>query len=183
MNEGWDDLDEFDESAVDTAKSTSITFSEPLESSGLRHRRNSPETVFRKSAQQQQEDSGDSFLAELSAEKRLLLERENEALLEEFESGLDQIRQEYTCRSIFDTQVPNVQDRDRVAPGHLESAKSNEKIIEDMHEEAWQATEHIEAANVYLKNSKQLFEQSRKWLLVFFVVASLSVLFLDWYYG
>ncbi|KAJ3010212.1 UNVERIFIED_CONTAM: hypothetical protein HDU68_002280 [Siphonaria sp. JEL0065] len=120
-----------------------------------------------------EEKEAQEFFANMSADKRMLLERENEDLLEHFESGLDQIR----------TATQTIQEITSLQSQMAYHLQAQEKAIESLHEDAWQATEHIEAANVYLNNSKKLFAESRIWLLVFFLVASFALLFLDWYYS
>jgi hypothetical protein len=59
--------------------------------------------------------------------------------------------------------------------------QAQEKAIELLHEDAIEATETIVAANSYLRNAKKLFGETQIWLLVFFLVSSGVLLFLDWY--
>lgn len=49
--------------------------------------------------------------------------------------------------------------------------------------QAVEATGHISRANVQLGKAIRANRSSRKFLLVFFLAASLGVLFLDWWYS
>lgn len=53
--------------------------------------------------------------------------------------------------------------------------------IEQLYVEAVAATAHISAANVQLGKAVRTNRSARKYLLVFFLVASLGMLFLDWW--
>ncbi|KAI8613564.1 hypothetical protein BC830DRAFT_1131633 [Chytriomyces sp. MP71] len=119
------------------------------------------------------DEEADRFLASLSGEQRMILENENEQLLAQFESGLDQIR----------TATQSIQTISNLQSQMVHHLQVQEKQIQGLQEDAWQATEDVQAANLYLNNAKKLFAESRVWLLAFFVIASLSLLFLDWYYG
>ncbi|KAJ3139398.1 hypothetical protein HK100_011673 [Physocladia obscura] len=163
-NEGWDDIDEeFDAPAVSTLPHKE--FIENNDGGGLRHRKGTlvgSKTTDSSIAVISPEDKeAHDFFASLPAQKRMLLQRENEQLLDQFENGLDQIRSATeTIQAISSLQSQMAH--------HLQV---QEEAIEQLHEDAWQATENIEAAKVYLTNAKKLFEESRLWLLVFFLLA------------
>ncbi len=53
--------------------------------------------------------------------------------------------------------------------------------IEKLYSEAVEATRHISAANVQLSKAVRTNRSARKFMLLFFLVASLAVLFLDWW--
>lgn len=55
--------------------------------------------------------------------------------------------------------------------------------IAALYNEAVQATGHIERANVQLGKAVRTNRAARKYLLVFFLVASLGLLFLDWWHS
>ncbi|KAJ3263855.1 Syntaxin-18 [Chytriomyces hyalinus] len=184
--EGWEGLeeDEFEQptAIVKSGNSDSGKFNSKVkeEEVGLRHRGggagkgakpgNASNNTF---LNPEEENEAEQFLAGLTGEQRLLLEHENELLLEQFEGGLDQIRN--AAQSI--QAISNLQNQ---MAQHLQI---QEKQIETLQEEAWQATDDVQAATVYLGNAKRLFAESRVWLLAFFVIASLCLLFLDWFYG
>ncbi|KAI9352186.1 hypothetical protein BDR26DRAFT_327975 [Obelidium mucronatum] len=176
--EGWDLEDDFDDLDIQPPLAKEVV--DPTLGSGLRQRGNlqgkdvqASNSWVPHSDQNNEDKEAQEFFAGMSAEKKLLLERENEALLEQFESGLDQIR----------TATQTIQEISSLQSQMAHHLQVQEKTIDSLHEDAWQATEHIEAANTYLNNSKKLFSESRLWLFVFFLVASLALLFLDWYYS
>ncbi|KAJ3233992.1 Syntaxin-18 [Chytriomyces hyalinus] len=184
--EGWEGMeeDEFEQppAAVKSGNSDSGKFNAPEkeDGGGLRHRGgagkvdgklgNASNNMF---LNPEEEDEAEQFMAGLTGEQRMLLEHENELLLEQFEGGLDQIRN--AAQSI--QAISNLQNQ---MAQHLQI---QEKQIETLQEEAWQATDDVKGATVYLGNAKRLFAESRVWLLAFFVIASLCLLFLDWFYG
>ncbi|KAJ3236613.1 hypothetical protein HDU78_004503 [Chytriomyces hyalinus] len=188
--EGWEGLeeDEFEQPTVivksgnsDSGKFNSTVKEEEV---GLRHRGGGAGKGAKPGAKPgnassnsflnpEEEDEAEHFMAGLTGEQRLLLEHENELLLEQFEGGLDQIRN--AAQSI--QAISNLQNQ---MAQHLQI---QEKQIETLQEEAWQATDDVQAATVYLGNAKRLFAESRVWLLAFCVIASFCLLFLDWFYG
>ncbi|KAI8838330.1 hypothetical protein BJ741DRAFT_132588 [Chytriomyces cf. hyalinus JEL632] len=185
--EGWEGLEENEfeqpDVAVKSGNSDSGKFNAKVkeEEGGLRHRGGGAGTGGRKPGNasnnmflnHEEENEAEQFIAGLSGQQRLLLEHENELLLEQFEGGLDQIRN--AAQSI--QAISNLQNQ---MAQHLQI---QEKQIETLQEEAWQATDDVQAATVYLWNAKRLFAESRVWLLAFFVIASFCLLFLDWFYG
>ncbi|KAJ3290805.1 hypothetical protein HDU79_002925 [Rhizoclosmatium sp. JEL0117] len=152
-DEGWDLDDEFDEfDAPVSTNEIKRPIVDPSDSTGLRHRHQTHQPY-----EEGEEDAeAQAFLAGLSSEKRMLLERENEELLEHFENGLDQIK----------TAVNAIQDISALQSQMAYHLQVQEKAIQELHEDAWQATEHVEAATVYLSNAKRLFAESRTWLLM-----------------
>ena len=53
--------------------------------------------------------------------------------------------------------------------------------IEQLYAEAVQATQYIGRANVQLDKAIRVNSSARKYMIVFFLVASLGLLFLDWW--
>ncbi|KAJ3061669.1 hypothetical protein HDU98_002409 [Podochytrium sp. JEL0797] len=95
--EGWemdDDFEEMDEPVRPTE-------TDPTQVEGLRQRGGGDQVSSRpvgksqylaKRYEEEEEKEAQEFLAGISSNKRMLLERENEELLQHFEGGLDQIR-------------------------------------------------------------------------------------------
>lgn len=55
--------------------------------------------------------------------------------------------------------------------------------IEQLYSAAVEATQHISKANVQLGKAVKTNSSARKYMLAFFLVASLCLLFLDWWYS
>ncbi|KAJ1554950.1 hypothetical protein HK405_003644 [Cladochytrium tenue] len=102
-----------------------------------------------------------------------ILETENEALLAELESGLDQVR--LATQSLHEISTLHEQ-----MAFHLQS---QERTIERLHEDAVIATDAVDAANAHLRSASRAFGDARLWLLAFFLTASFVLLFLDYYYS
>ncbi|KAJ3402833.1 hypothetical protein HDV05_008200, partial [Chytridiales sp. JEL 0842] len=157
--EGWDDDEDLDFPPVETSSNvnnsaSNLAKSVTFDDGGKDERIGLLEVDF--------EDS-------IPEDQRLLLEQENEELLAHLESGLDQIRA--ATQSIHE-----ISDLQSQMATHLQA---QEKAIEQLHEDSVQVTETMIQANSYLRNAKRLFGETKIWLLVFFIVSSLVLLFLD----
>lgn len=53
--------------------------------------------------------------------------------------------------------------------------------IEKLYSEAVQATRHIDRANVQLGKAIRTNRAARKYMIAFFLIASLGLIFLDWF--
>ncbi|KAJ3331808.1 hypothetical protein HDU76_002156 [Blyttiomyces sp. JEL0837] len=116
----------------------------------------------------------DDVVAEFMSSKQMaLLENENEALMARFESGFESVR----------TATQSIQEISEMQNQMAFHLQAQEKAIEQLHSDAITATDNIEMANVHLKKAQKLFADSRLWVIVFFLVISFIVLFLDWFYG
>ncbi|KAJ1555382.1 hypothetical protein HK096_002355 [Nowakowskiella sp. JEL0078] len=113
----------------------------------------------------------DDWESDLTEEQLQLFEAENESLVARFENTLDQVRnttQSLAEISAMQTQLTNL-------------LTEQQSIVQVLHEEAITATETIISANRYLENAKKHFSDSRTWVIVFLLLASFILIFLDWY--
>ena len=101
------------------------------------------------------------------------VDRENEALQLELLGMSDQVQQ--AERSVREIATLNQMFSTAV----LQQSEQ----IEKLYAQAVDATHNISAANVQLTKAVKTNRSGRKYLLAFFLIASLSLLFLDWYYS
>ncbi|KAJ1953020.1 hypothetical protein IWQ62_006090 [Dispira parvispora] len=99
------------------------------------------------------------------------LQEENRALLQEFEDTLTQVRQ--TEQALLEISA-------------LQSALSTHLAVqtqetERLHAEAIATTERVQQGNEQLLQARQRNADTRKWILFFLIMASLILLFLDWF--
>ncbi|KAJ1652763.1 hypothetical protein IWQ61_006975 [Dispira simplex] len=99
------------------------------------------------------------------------LQEENRALLQEFEDTLTQVRQ--TEQALLEISA-------------LQSALSTHLAVqtqetERLHAEAMATTERVQQGNEQLLQARQRNADTRKWILFFLIMASLILLFLDWF--
>lgn len=55
------------------------------------------------------------------------------------------------------------------------------ETIESVYQDSYMAAGYMEDANAYLRKADKNFGDSSYWVFIFLVVASLVLLFLDWY--
>ncbi|ORX93734.1 hypothetical protein K493DRAFT_315841 [Basidiobolus meristosporus CBS 931.73] len=115
--------------------------------------------------------SEDEFEPQLSAQEKMVLEMENEALVKDLESSLDEVKKvEQTLLEIATLQ--------NTLSTHLAiQAKETERL----QSEAIATTERIRDGNVMLAQARQRHSDLRKWILFFLIMVSGVLLFLDWY--
>ncbi|KAJ1718919.1 hypothetical protein LPJ53_006218 [Coemansia erecta] len=111
------------------------------------------------------------ILNHLSPQELKALQTENQNMVLEFESALDQVRE--TQRSIVEIST-------------LQSQLANElnaqmQQTEQLYNEAVGALDAVDKGNEYLVSARKNQSSSRKWVLVIFIVLSLVLLFLDWF--
>ncbi|KAI9230151.1 MAG: hypothetical protein DHS80DRAFT_29097 [Piptocephalis tieghemiana] len=120
------------------------------------------------------EPSGDTDTAGddgLTSEQRQALEQENDRMVEEFATALDQIRQ--TERSL--TEISQIQSQ--LATHLAQQTQETERL----YAEATASTDRVKDGNFQLAEARKHMADTRKWILIFLLAASLILLFLDWY--
>ncbi|KAI8827159.1 uncharacterized protein EV422DRAFT_28298 [Fimicolochytrium jonesii] len=116
---------------------------------------------------QEEEDVAKS----LTAQERMLLENDNVELLESLESSLDQVRHTTTLLM----EISSLHSR--LAHEVTQQATT----IDTLYEESWRHTETVTKANVQLQSAQRRFAGARVWVLIFLVMASGVLGFLDYY--
>jgi len=116
-----------------------------------------------------EDESDEEF--ELSAEKRLLLEKENESFLQQLEEDMeDVVKTTQTLHEISSLQSALTQ--------HL---SAQQEIIESINTDIIESVDYMANAHTQLKKTEQMFGQARIWMFIFLIVASFVLLFLDYY--
>ncbi|RKP26457.1 hypothetical protein SYNPS1DRAFT_27852 [Syncephalis pseudoplumigaleata] len=108
---------------------------------------------------------------DLTPEQRQLLEDENRELAQSLEATLDQVRE--AERAILEIAELQNQLMSHVAA----QAKETERL----YEEAVATTDRVREGNLQLAEAGRRSADTRKWVLLFLIIASLVLLFLDWY--
>ncbi len=107
----------------------------------------------------------------LTSAQRMDLAQENNALLESFETQIESVhRATQTISEISQLQTQLAY--------HL-SAQGEQ--VDQIYDEAVKATEYISSGNDQLRKAQSRFASSRFFVLVFLLIASAVLLFLDWY--
>ncbi|KAJ2762439.1 hypothetical protein IWQ57_005798 [Coemansia nantahalensis] len=122
------------------------------------------------------DDSGpraaqDELLQSLSPQQLQQLRTENDSMLAEFESTLDQIRD--TQRSI--AEIATLQTR---LAGELDAQMQQ---TEQLYNEAVGAVDSVGSGNAHLVEAYKTKASARKWVLFIFLALSVVLLFLDWF--
>ncbi|RKP13334.1 hypothetical protein BJ684DRAFT_16257 [Piptocephalis cylindrospora] len=107
----------------------------------------------------------------LTTEQRQALEQENDRMVEEFATALDQVRQ--TERSL--TEISQIQSQ--LAMHLAQQTQETERL----YAEATASTDRVKDGNFQLAEARKHMADTRKWILIFLLAASLILLFLDWY--
>jgi hypothetical protein len=110
---------------------------------------------------------------ELSQELRMELEEENQELLEELESDMNQVRQ----------ATQSINEISQLQATLSQQLQIQQNIIETLHEDSWKSVDTMKQANQKLLSAQKHFSDRRVWMLVFLVISSLILLFLDWFYS
>ncbi len=108
---------------------------------------------------------------EYSPKEQALLEKENQNLLRELESDIDQVVQATQALQEI-AQLQSTLSR------HLSIQQEN---IENLHQEALDSVSFVNQANQQLKKTQMYYGQPRWWIFIFLIVASSVLLFLDYY--
>jgi t-SNARE complex subunit (syntaxin) len=117
------------------------------------------------------EDESDDEFETISAEKRLLLEKENEAFLQQLEEDVEEVvKTTQTLHEISSLQSTLTQ--------HL---SAQQEIIDSINTDIIESVDYMTNAHKQLKKTEEMFGQARIWIFIFLIVASCVLLFLDYY--
>ncbi|KAI9597485.1 hypothetical protein BDF19DRAFT_435239 [Syncephalis fuscata] len=108
---------------------------------------------------------------DLTPEQQQLLEDENRELAQSLESTLNQVKE--AERAILEIAELQNQLMSHVA--------AQAKETEQLYEEAVATTDRVREGNLQLAEAGRRSADTRKWVLLFLILASLVLLFLDWY--
>ncbi|RIB02577.1 snare-complex protein syntaxin-18 N-terminus-domain-containing protein [Gigaspora rosea] len=116
-------------------------------------------------------EGDDDIEQHLSAEQKMILERENESMMKELATTLEQVNQAEKALLEIST---------------LQSVLSNHLAVQTqqtdrLYAEAIAITDRVQEGNLMLTKARQRASDTRKWILVFLILASFVLLFLDWY--
>ncbi|ORX49357.1 hypothetical protein BCR36DRAFT_353855 [Piromyces finnis] len=110
---------------------------------------------------------------ELSQELRMELEEENQEMLEELESDMNQVRQ----------ATQSINEISQLQATLSQQLQIQQNIIETLHEDSWKSVDTMKQANQKLLSAQRHFSDRRVWMLFFLIISSLILLFLDWFYS
>ncbi|RHZ57123.1 hypothetical protein Glove_393g7 [Diversispora epigaea] len=107
----------------------------------------------------------------LSAKQKMMLEIENETMMKELATTLEQVNQAEKALLEIST---------------LQSVLSNHLAVQTqqtdrLYAEAVAITDRVQEGNLLLTKARQRASDTRKWILIFLILASFVLLFLDWY--
>ncbi|KAI8585678.1 hypothetical protein BDZ88DRAFT_338042 [Geranomyces variabilis] len=109
--------------------------------------------------------------ARLTNRERMMLETANAEILESLEGSLDQVR-----------RTTNALQEISSLHGRLAyEIQTQATAIDALYEEAWKTTDTVHRGNKQLVSAQRRFGTARLWVLIFLVVASAVLLFLDYY--
>ncbi|TPX46405.1 hypothetical protein SeMB42_g01872 [Synchytrium endobioticum] len=109
----------------------------------------------------------------LTDDQLQVLQKENEHVLAELEGATDHVR--LAAKSLREiSELQNLLGRHLVAQA---------ETINTIHTEAEQATQDMRDATKVLTSAKRTMGEARLWVIVFLLVASACLLFLDWWYS
>jgi len=110
---------------------------------------------------------------ELSQELRMELEEENKELLEELESDMNQVRQ----------ATQSINEISQLQATLSQQLQIQQNIIETLHEDSWKSVDTMKQANQKLLSAQKHFSDRRVWTLIFLIISSFILLFIDWFYS
>jgi syntaxin 18 len=113
----------------------------------------------------------DAFEQQLSQEQMQQLEKENETMLEEMNTTLNQVRQ--AEKALLEISTLQSQLTNHLAVQTLQTDR--------LYGDSLATTERVEQGNLQLIQAKERNRGTRKFMLIFLLGASLVLLFLDWY--
>lgn len=109
----------------------------------------------------------------LTPAQKMELEQENESLLKELEDNLEQVFQ--ATQSI--QEISQLQSQ---LAFHLQAQT---ETIERLHEEAIQQVDTVKSANDQLRSAQKRFGGRRTFILLFLMVMTVALLWLDYFYS
>ena len=150
--------------ATNFASSFAASIGDPLSS------RSTPKTPSFASVDESLDDTEDDEL-ELSASQIMQFEQENATLLQNMQDTLASVQQ-------AESRLLEISALQAELVAHL--TKQTEQT-EQLYEDAIATAATVEKGNVQLKEARRRARDSRKWILLFLIGASLSLLFLHYY--
>jgi syntaxin 18 len=118
------------------------------------------------SSREQQQDRGNPQQQSLVYEENLALQEELLAMTDQVQVAERTVREIATLNQMFSTAILHQSEQ-----------------IEQLYVEAVEATGHMGKANVQLDKAVKTNRASQKLMFIVLLVASLALLFLDWYYS
>nr|CAG8437522.1 8545_t:CDS:2 [Entrophospora candida]CAG8462816.1 10438_t:CDS:2 [Entrophospora candida] len=116
-------------------------------------------------------DDDDDIDHHLSAEQKMVLEMENESIMKELETSLQQVNQAEKAL----LEISNLQT---ILSNHLAVQTQQ---TDRLYAEAIATTDRVQEGNLMLIKARERASDTRKWILVFLILASFILFFLDWY--
>ncbi|PKY13359.1 hypothetical protein RhiirB3_492015 [Rhizophagus irregularis] len=117
------------------------------------------------------EEEDDEIEQSLTAEQKMMLEMENETMMKELATALEQVNQAEKAL----LEISNLQT---VLSNHLAVQTQQ---TDKLYAEAIATTDRVQEGNLMLHQARQRASDTRKWNLIFLIIASFILLFLDWY--
>jgi len=117
------------------------------------------------------EEEDDEIEQSLTAEQKMMLEMENETMMKELATALEQVNQAEKAL----LEISNLQS---VLSNHLAVQTQQ---TDRLYAEAIATTDRVQEGNLMLHQARQSASNMRKWVLFFLIMASFILLFLDWY--
>ncbi|CAM0139073.1 hypothetical protein VKS41_003615 [Umbelopsis sp. WA50703] len=116
-------------------------------------------------------DTGNAFEEQLSQDQIQMLERENASMLTEMENTLNQVRD--AEKALLEISTLQSQLSSQLAVQTVQT--------DQLYADAIEATDRVEKGNEQLVRARERNKNTRKMTLAFLIIASLVLLFLDWY--
>ncbi|CAG8693991.1 6471_t:CDS:2, partial [Funneliformis mosseae] len=116
-------------------------------------------------------DDDDDIERHLTTEQKMMLEMENETMMKELATSLEQVNQAEKAL----LEISNLQS---VLSNHLAVQTQQ---TDRLYAEAIATTDRVQEGNLMLQQARQRASDTRKWVLTFLIIASFILLFLDWY--
>ncbi|CAO3612856.1 unnamed protein product [Cunninghamella blakesleeana] len=113
----------------------------------------------------------DAFEQQLSEEQVQLLEKENEAMLEEMNGTLNQVKQ--AEKALLEISALQTQLTNHLAVQTMQTDR--------LYGDSLATNERVEQGNLQLQQARERNRGTRKFMLAFLLGASFVLLFLDWY--
>ncbi|RIA88376.1 snare-complex protein syntaxin-18 N-terminus-domain-containing protein [Glomus cerebriforme] len=116
-------------------------------------------------------EEDDDIEQNLTAEQKMVLEMENETMMKELATALEQVNQAEKAL----LEISNLQS---VLSNHLAVQTQQ---TDRLYAEAIATTDRVQDGNLMLHQARQRASDTRKGILIFLIIASFILLFLDWY--
>jgi syntaxin 18 len=117
------------------------------------------------------EEEDDDIEQHLTAEQKMMLDMENETMMKELATTLEQVNQAEKAL----LEISNLQS---VLSTHLAVQTQQ---TDRLYAEAIATTGRVQEGNLMLHQARPRASDTRKWILIFLIIASFILLFLDWY--